>query len=44
MKKHIHLLAIAAMLLITAAGFTGCVKSYKIQVPTNNLWFKLEAS
>ena len=44
MKKHIHLLAIAAMLLITAAGFTGCVKHYKIQVPTNNLWFKLEAS
>ena len=43
MKKHIHILAIAAMLLIMAAGFTGCVKTYKIQVPTNNVWFGLEA-
>ena len=43
MKKHIHLLAVAAMLLIMAAGFTGCVKTYKIQVPTNNLWFNLDA-
>ena len=42
MKKHIHLLAIAALLLI-AAGFTGCVKTYKIQVPTNNLWFGVDA-
>ena len=42
MKKHIHLLTIAALLLI-AAGFTGCVKTYKIQVPTNNLWFGLDA-
>lgn len=43
MKKHIHLLAIAALLLIVAAGFTGCVKTYKIQVPTNNIWFSLDA-
>lgn len=43
MKKHIHFLAIAALLLIAAAGFTGCVKTYKIQVPTNNLWFGLNA-
>ena len=43
MKKHIHFLAIVAMLLIAAAGFTGCVKTYKIQVPTNNVWFGLEA-
>ena len=43
MKKHIHLLAIVALLLVTAAGFTGCVKTYKIQVPTNNIWFGLDA-
>ena len=43
MKKHIHLLAVAALLLIAASALTGCVKTYKIQVPTNNLWFGLDA-
>ena len=43
MKKHIHLLAIAAVLLVAAAGLTSCVKTYKIQVPTNNIWFGLDA-
>ena len=43
MKKHIHLLAVAALLLIAASALTGCVKKYKIQVPTNNLWFGLDA-
>ena len=44
MKKHIHYLAVAALLLIMAAGFTGCRKKNQIQVPTNNLCFGLEAS
>lgn len=44
MKKHIHYLTVAALLLIVAAGFTGCRKKYQIQVPTNNLCFGLEAS
>ena len=43
MKKQIHLLTIAALLLVTVAGLTGCVKTYKIQVPTNNIWFGLDA-
>lgn len=44
MKKHTLLLAIAALLLIAAAGFTSCIQSYEIHVPTNNLWFGVEAS
>ena len=33
----------AALLLIAAAGFTSCRKAYEIQVPTNNLWFGMDA-
>lgn len=44
MKKHTHFLAMAALLFMAAIGFTGCVKTYEIQVPTNNLWFGVEAS
>lgn len=43
MKKKINYLPIAAMLLIVAAGLMGCVKTYKIQVSTQNLYFGLEA-
>ena len=43
MKNRIHFLTMAALLFIMAASLTGCVKTYKIQVPTNNLWFDLEA-
>lgn len=43
MKKHIHYWAIGALLLLATVGFTSCIKTYKIQVPTNNLWFDLNA-
>ena len=43
MKKHTLHLAIVALLLIAAAGFTSCVKKYEIHVPTNNLWFSMDA-
>jgi hypothetical protein len=43
MKKHSQFLALTALLLIVAAGFTGCRKKYQIQVPTNNICFGLEA-
>ena len=33
----------AALLFMAAIGFTGCVKTYEIQVPTNNLWFGVDA-
>ena len=42
MKKHLHLLAIAA-LFVTMAGLTSCIKTYKIDVSTNDLWFSLHA-
>ena len=32
-----------ALLLLVGAGLMGCVKTYKIQVSTNNLWFGLDA-
>ena len=41
-KKNIFLML--TLMLITAAGLMSCVKTYKIQVPTNNLWFNLESS
>lgn len=44
MKKHTLHLALIALLFIAAAGFTSCVKTYEIQVPTNNLWFGMDAS
>ena len=44
MKKHTLHLAIVALMLIAAAEFTSCVKKYEIHVPTNNLWFGMEAS
>lgn len=44
MKKHTLYLAIVALLLMAAAGFTSCVKKYEIHVPTNNLWFGVEAT
>ena len=40
-KKNIFLLM--TIMLITVAGLMSCVKTYKIQVPSNNLWFGLEA-
>ena len=43
MKKHIPFLTMAALLLIVAAGFTSCRKAYEIKVPTNNLWFGMDA-
>ena len=43
MKKHIPFLTMAALLLIVAAGFTSCRKAYEIKVPTNNLWFSMDA-
>lgn len=42
MKKHLHLLAIAA-LLVMVAGLTSCIKTYKIEVSTYDLWFDLHA-
>ena len=43
MKKHTLHLAIVALMLIVAAEFTSCVKKYEIHVPTNNLWFGMDA-
>ena len=43
MKKHIHYWALMALLLVAAAGFTSCTKTYRIQVPTQNVWFGLES-
>ena len=40
-KKNIFLML--TLMLITVAGLMSCVKTYKIQVPSNNLWFGLEA-
>lgn len=40
-KKNIFLLM--TIMLITVASLMSCVKTYKIQVPSNNLWFGLEA-
>ena len=42
MKKHLHLLAITA-LFVMMAGLTSCIKTYKIDVSTNDLWFSLHA-
>lgn len=43
MKKSVKILSFITLLLITMAGLMSCVKTYKIQVSTNNLWFGLEA-
>ena len=43
MKKSSIFLTAAALLCIVLASFTGCIKTYKMQVSTNNLWFGLEA-
>ena len=43
MNKRTQFLSWVALLLITMAGLVGCIKTYKIQVSTNNLWFGVEA-
>ena len=43
MKKKSNILFMAALLFIVSAGLMSCVKTYKIQVSTNNLWFGLNA-
>ena len=43
MRKHIPFFVMAALLLIVAVGFTSCRKAYEIKVPTNNLWFGMDA-
>jgi len=43
MKKHIHLISIVSMLLIMAAGFTGCNPDYIIRVSSQDIRFGLEA-
>ena len=40
-KKNIFLLM--TLLVVAAAGLVSCVKTYTIQVATNNLWFGLAA-
>jgi len=40
-KNRVFLLA---TLLLAVIGLSGCVKKYTIIIPTNNLWFGLEAS
>lgn len=43
MRKKSLFLSMAALMCIAMVGLTGCIKDYKIQVSTNNLWFDLNA-
>ena len=42
MKKKSTVLIMAALLVVAAAGLMSCVKTYKILVSTQELWFGLE--
>ena len=43
MKKRSNLLIMMALLVVATAGLMSCVKTYKILVSTQNLWFNLAA-
>lgn len=43
MKKHIHRIAFAALLLVVAAGLTGCIQEYHIWVSSQDIRFGLES-
>ena len=42
MKKR-NILLMLALMVVTAAGLVGCVKKYSIAIPTNSIYFGLDA-